>query len=77
LHAIKACHGGRVVIDFVTTSPTPPMWIRAPLPSSILRGCRGRNHIIVGFTTTYAISAYHHWCCDCVQVRCTRYNIMW
>jgi hypothetical protein len=22
--------------------------------------CRGRNHIVVGFTTTYAISAYHH-----------------
>jgi len=20
--------------------------------------------MIVGFTTTYAISAYHHWCCE-------------
>jgi hypothetical protein len=20
--------------------------------------------MVVGFTTTYAISAYHHWCCD-------------
>jgi hypothetical protein len=24
------------------------------------RGRRGRNHMIVGFMTTYAISAYHH-----------------
>ena len=23
-------------------------------------GCRGRGCMIVGFTTTYAISAYHH-----------------
>jgi len=23
-------------------------------------GRRGRDHIVVGFTTTYAISAYHH-----------------
>jgi hypothetical protein len=25
-------------------------------------GYRGR--MVVGFTTTYAISAYHHWCCE-------------
>ena len=24
------------------------------------RGCRGHDHMVVGFTTTYAISAYHH-----------------
>jgi hypothetical protein len=23
-------------------------------------GCRGRDHMVTGFTTTYAISAYHH-----------------
>jgi len=22
-----------------------------------------RGRMVVGFTTTYAISAYHHWCC--------------
>jgi len=22
--------------------------------------CRGRDHMVVGFTTTYAISAYHY-----------------
>jgi hypothetical protein len=27
-------------------------------------GCRGRDRMIVGFTTTYAISSYHHWCCE-------------
>jgi len=25
---------------------------------------RGRDRMEVGFTTTYAISAYHHWCCE-------------
>jgi hypothetical protein len=23
-------------------------------------GCRGRDRAVVGFTTTFAISAYHH-----------------
>jgi hypothetical protein len=22
------------------------------------------SYMVVGFTTTYAISAYHHWCCE-------------
>jgi hypothetical protein len=25
-----------------------------------VRGCRGHDHMVVGFTTTCAISAYHH-----------------
>jgi hypothetical protein len=25
--------------------------------------------MVVGFTTTYAISAYHHWCCEFESVR--------
>ena len=28
------------------------------------KGHRGHDHMIVGFTTTYAISAYHHWCSE-------------
>jgi hypothetical protein len=28
------------------------------------RGCRGRNRMVVGFITTYAISVYHYWCCE-------------
>jgi hypothetical protein len=27
-------------------------------------GCRGRDHMIVGFITTCTISAYHHWRCE-------------
>ena len=27
-------------------------------------GRGGRDHMVVEFTTTYAISAYHHWCCE-------------
>jgi len=26
----------------------------------VTRGHHGHDHMIVGFTTTYAISAYHH-----------------
>jgi hypothetical protein len=33
-------------------------------PTYLQRGHRGRDHMVVGFTTTYAISAYHHWCCE-------------
>ena len=29
---------------------------------SLCRGRRGRDRMVVGFTTTFAISAYHHWC---------------
>jgi len=29
-------------------------------PKHSVRGRRGRDRMIVGFTTTYAISAYHH-----------------
>ena len=28
------------------------------------KGCRGRDHIVVGFITTCAISAYHHLSCE-------------
>jgi hypothetical protein len=24
----------------------------------------GHDRMVVGFTTTYAISVYHHWCCE-------------
>jgi len=27
-------------------------------------GRHGRDRMVVGFATTYAISAYHHWCCE-------------
>jgi hypothetical protein len=28
------------------------------------RCSRGRDRMVVGFTTTYVISAYHNWCCE-------------
>jgi len=30
----------------------------------LLRGRHGRDRMVVGFITTYAISAYHHYGCD-------------
>jgi hypothetical protein len=38
--------------------------------SNSMSGRRGRYRIVVGFTTTYAISAYHHWCFS-IRARCT------
>ena len=28
-----------------------------------MRGSLGRDRMVVGFTITYAMGAYHHWCC--------------
>ena len=36
----------------------------------------GRDHIVVGFITTCAISAYNVVSLNPAQARCTRYNIM-
>jgi len=33
--------------------------------------------MIVGFTTTEAISAYHHWCCEFESRSERGYNNMW
>ena len=30
------------------------------IPSHFFRGRRGRDRMVVGFTTAYAIGAYHH-----------------
>jgi len=35
--------------------------------SSTVKLCRGRHdhdRMVVGFTTAYAISTYHLWCCE-------------
>jgi len=28
------------------------------------RGRRGRDRMVVGFTTTYRIGTFHNWCCE-------------
>jgi len=30
----------------------------------VTRGRRSCDHMVVGITSTYAISAHHHWCCE-------------
>ena len=30
----------------------------------MLGGCRGRDRNEIGYTTTYVISAYHHYLCE-------------
>jgi hypothetical protein len=54
---IKLCEDINLVIK--------TFWFRNFLISVGGRGCRrGRDRMVVGFTTTYAISAYHHWWCE-------------
>jgi hypothetical protein len=40
-------------------------------------GRRGRDCMVVGFTTTYAITAYNHLCCELNLDQGKVYNIMW
>jgi hypothetical protein len=40
------------------------LFIKLHLTRMKLSKCRGSDRMVVGFTTTYAISAYHHWCCE-------------
>jgi len=30
----------------------------------LYRDHSSHDRMVVGFTTTYAISTYHHWCCE-------------
>jgi hypothetical protein len=36
----------------------------ASLLYNLNRGRRGRDRMVVGFITSYAISDFHHWCCE-------------
>jgi len=61
---------------------TIDLWIRLLSFEQLLhiqvRGCRGRDRMVVGFTNTYAISAYHHWCCgfDFRSGRCIQHYVI-
>jgi hypothetical protein len=35
-----------------------------PSPREYFQKTSSRDRMVVGFTTTYAISTYHHWCCE-------------
>ena len=53
------------VTSTIKTCPTP--FSATPLclcDYNLGSGRRGRDRMVVGFTITYAISAYHHWCCE-------------
>jgi hypothetical protein len=56
-------------------SPTMITTFAVNSKHNINRGRRGRDRIVVGFTTTYVISAYHHWCSNLDQDEV--YNIMY
>ena len=70
--AQKLYHGGRPSHSFFCVSITNILiflcWLFFPTPVVIYayqcRGRRGRDRMVVRFTTTYAIGSYHHWCCE-------------
>ena len=55
----------RILIYFKTIGQSPQTYFFGPVTAYLLtRGSHGRDRMVVGFITTYAISAYHHLCCD-------------
>jgi len=42
---------------------------------AFIRDRRGRDRMVVGFTTTYAISVFHHWCCESLSGRCVQHYV--
>jgi hypothetical protein len=52
-----------------------PMWSTRYDFLLLYRGWRGRDCMVVGFITTYPISAYHNWCCE-FMVFNTTFNII-
>jgi len=47
----------------MNVSPRFPL-LYATIFFNLKRGRRGRDRLVVGFRTTYAINAYHRYCCD-------------
>jgi hypothetical protein len=45
--------------------------------SSCLPGCHDRDRMVLGFTTTYAISAYHHLSCEFDKYQISAINSCW
>jgi hypothetical protein len=57
----------KVVLNTINSNPIPKGCYKYHIKEdlrTILGGCRGHDHMVVGFTTTYANSANHHWCCE-------------
>jgi hypothetical protein len=73
---IRSDKGVRITgpsIKFTGLSHTPQRrcsdsyWSFGPVMNNLLLDiatCLQFNQMVVGFTTTYAIDAYHHWCCE-------------
>jgi hypothetical protein len=43
---------------------SPPIYCQPRFLSKNILGRRGRDHMVVGFTTTCAMSTYHHLSCE-------------
>ena len=55
--------------NFTSFAPKVSCLMKASLlhvckKATLIRGLRDRDRMVVRFTTTYPISAYHHWCCE-------------
>ena len=56
IHQIKSNHDVRELIEEIYNR----QYIHGHVISNNIRGRRGRDRMVVGFTTTCAISVYHH-----------------
>ena len=76
-HSIHMAYNRKTyILCFLYTCKT--MYVQACQWHALLlfRGHRGRDRMVDGFTTTYAISAYHHWCCEFESLAGEVHNIM-
>ena len=51
-------------VDTISTYYSYHLILSASVPLTDLWVLHGRDRMVVGFTTTYAISAYHHYRCE-------------
>ena len=61
MYIVALCCGTCIHIFFSNSSTLIAIFT---LLSVWIWGCCGHDRVVVGFTTTSAISAYHHWCCE-------------
>jgi hypothetical protein len=54
-----SCSDHQCSLGFISAAPFQKKVIDT-FPHRVLEGRRGRERMVVGFTATYAISAYHH-----------------
>ena len=68
-------HGRNAIIHYTYVYCTQRITVRVLLRKMEVGG--DRESIVIGYTSTYIISAFHNWVWFPTMTRCTWYNIVW